>query len=509
MGGIGMVAVLIRVVNPAYPEVLGPGRTETHLGVAGGGQDEGTWADSMNSLRRRAILPIAWHRSRPTRVGVLGVHPLGQLPGCSLAGWTGWCSNGVMPRDTLVPDAFGALQGVRILSTGSIIAQPFAAALAAQMGAEVIQVERPGVGDAVWREVGLRIPTRGDDDPAVSTSWLAERRNEFNVTLDMSKPEGRELFLELAHRAEIWMESSKPGTYQKWSLSDDVVLARNPKLVICHVSGYGQTGEPSYLKRASYDMIGQAFGGLMYQTGFPDPDPPVRATPWTADYITALFCLSSSLAALLHARETGLGQSIDLSQFEAIHALLAGTMVEYFQLDSVRERSGNKAPAFQPYDVFRAADGWVVIAAVGTLFDKVCRLIGLDPTEEKWASAHIDIEGVHGIEFDTLLRVWVQDRKVGEVVELMNQAGVACSPVLNARDAAHDPHYQARDLHIEWEDEQVGRLRGVGAVPKFSKTPQKIWRGSAALGADNDRIYGDVLGRDSEELAKLRADGVI
>ena len=414
-----------------------------------------------------------------------------------------------MPRDTLVPDVFGALRGVRILSTGSIIAQPFAASLAAQMGAEVIQVERPGVGDAVWREVGLRIPTVDGEGPAVSTSWLAERRNAFHVTLDMSVPAGREIFLELAERAEIWMESSRPGAYAKWDLTDKVLLERNPELVICHVSGYGQTGDPGlpWAGELRHDRAGLR--------GHDVPDrvlrsrTPVRSTPWTADYITALFCLSSSLAALVHAHETGEGQSIDLSQFEAIHAILGGTMVEYFQLDSVRERSGNKAVAFQPYDAFRAADGWVVIGAVGTLFDKVCRLIGLDPTDEKWAAAQIELEEVHGIEFDTLLRAWVAERAVSEVVELMNEAGVACSPVLNARDAADDPHYKARGLHIEWEDEQVGRLKGVGAVPKFSKTPQKIWRGSAALGADNERIYGELLGRDSQQLARLRADGVI
>ena len=414
-----------------------------------------------------------------------------------------------MPRETLVPEVFGALQGVRILSTGSLIAQPFAAVLAAQMGAEVIQVERPGSGDAVWREVGLRIPASNGTDPDPSTSWLAERRNEFNVTLDMSTADGRELFLEMAARAEIWMESSKPGTYDRWDLSDDVVHARNPSLVICHVSGYGQSGEPSYLGRASYDMIGQAFGGLMYQTGFPEPDPPLRASPWTADYITALFCLSSSLAGLVHARETGEGQSIGLSQFEAIHALLAGTMLEYFQLDSVRERSGNKAPAFQPYDVFRASDGWLVIAAVGSLFDKVCRVIGLDPEDPKWAAARLDVNEVHGLEFDALLRGWAESRTMAQAVDEMNEAGVACSPVLNARDSANDPHFQARGIHIEWDDEQVGPLKGVGSVPKFSKTPQRIWRGSAALGADNDRIYGDLLGRDAAQLQELRDAGVV
>jgi crotonobetainyl-CoA:carnitine CoA-transferase CaiB-like acyl-CoA transferase len=413
-----------------------------------------------------------------------------------------------MPRETLVPEAFGALQGVRILSTGSLIGQPFAAVLAAQMGAEVIQVERPGSGDA-WRELGLRLPALDGEVADPSTSWVAERRNEFHITLEMSTAAGRELFLELTDRADIWMESSKPGTYASWGLTDDVLHVRNPALVICHVSGYGQTGEPAYLGRAGYDMIAQAFGGLMYQTGFGDPEPPVRASPWTADYVTALFCLSASLAGLVHARETGEGQSIDLAQFEAIHALLAGTMVEYFELDSVRERSGNKAPAFQPYDAFRAADGWVVIAAVGTLFDKVCRLIGLDAKDPKWAAARLEVQEVHGLEFDALLRGWVEQRTMAEVVALMNDAGVACSPVLNARDAAQDPHYQARQVHIEWNDEQVGRVKGVGPIPKFSKTPQRIWRGSAALGADNARIFGDLLGRDAERLARLQADGVI
>src|ERR1051325_9732829 len=238
----------------------------------------------------------------------------------------------------LVPEAFGPLQGLRVVSTGSLIAQPFAAALAAEMGAEVIQIERPGTGDAVWRNVGMKLPTP-DGNGQVATSWIQERRNTFCVTLDLACPEGRELFLRLVRVADIWMESSKPGAYTKWGLGDDAVLAENPRLVIAHVSGYGQTGHPEYLGRASYDMIGQAFGGLMYQTGFPDPDPPTRAAPWTADYITSLFTLASSLAAYVHAQNTGRGQSIDVSQFECIHHLLSGTMVEYFANGFVRERT--------------------------------------------------------------------------------------------------------------------------------------------------------------------------
>jgi crotonobetainyl-CoA:carnitine CoA-transferase CaiB-like acyl-CoA transferase len=388
-----------------------------------------------------------------------------------------------------------------------VIAQPFAAALAAQWGAEVIQVENPMVEDA-WRAIGLKLPTR-DGTGSVGTSWLAERRNEYNVTLNMATTRGRELFLQLAERADIWMESSKPGTYGKWGLGDDVVLARTPRLVICHVSGYGQTGEPEYLGRASYDMIGQAFGGSMYQTGFPD-NPPTRAAPWTADYITALFCLSSSLAAYVHARETGTGQVIDLAQFEAIHAVLAGTMVEWFHLGSVRERSGNASPAFQPYDVFTAKDGAVVIAApAATIFDKVCHLLGLDAADPYWSGARTAMHDVNGLEFDALLRGYTEERTMQQLVDELNPLGIPCSPILSAKDAANDAHYRARGVHMTWEDEQVGPVTGTRPVPVFSVTPGQIWRGTAARGRDNRRIYRDLLGVSEAEFASMESDGVL
>jgi crotonobetainyl-CoA:carnitine CoA-transferase CaiB-like acyl-CoA transferase len=409
------------------------------------------------------------------------------------------------PEGNLVPEPFGPLEGVRILSTGTLVAQPYAAHLAGAFGAEVIQVEHPSGTCDPWRR--LDPPVHGDDGMTVASSFVQERRNAFYITLDLSTADGRELFLRLVRSRDIWMESSKPGTYAKWGLGDDVVLAANPGLVITHVSGYGQSGHPDYLGRASYDMVGQAFGGLMFQTGFADPEPPVRAAPYTGDYITALFALWSSLAAYIHTQRTGEGQVIDLAQFEAVHQILAGTMVQYFQTGTVRQRSGNKAPNFQPYDVFPAQDGWVVLGAAGPVFARVCDVIGLDP--DKYAAAATDLTSVEGVDFDVRLREFIASRSVPEVVDAFNAASVPCCPVMSSPTMAEDPHYEARGTHIEWEDLQVGRVKGTGVAPKFSRTPGKIWRGSVPVGHDNELIYRDLLGLSADELADLRRLGVV
>ena len=413
-----------------------------------------------------------------------------------------------MAVKTLVPETFGPLQGLRFLSTGTLIAAPFACSLAADLGADVIQFERPGAGDTGWRTIGLMVPTR--DGGKISTTWVQERRNFFCVTLDFSKPRGRDLFLKLAEHADVWIESSKPGTYARWGLDDETVHAVNPRLVITHVSGYGQSGDSQYSRRTSYDIVGQAFSGTLYQTGFPDPSPPSRAAPWVGDYLTAYMGFGASLAAVLHARTTGKGQSIDLAQFEAIHRVLGGTMVEYFNLGIVRERSGNRALGFQPFDTFQCSDGWVVLGALGgPHYDNVCRIIGLDPAEPRWQNARTALESIEGIEFDAILRGWVSERTVSEVVATLNAKSIPCSRIMSSKDCAEDPQYRARDVHVEWFDEQAGPVKGIGVVPRFSLTPGKIFRGSVAVGHDNERVYGGLLGIQRSELDELRADKVI
>ncbi|HXR35447.1 MAG TPA: CoA transferase [Candidatus Binataceae bacterium] len=410
-------------------------------------------------------------------------------------------------RNDLVPQKFGPLQGVRIVSTGTGIAQPFAAELAAEMGAEVIHVEAPQLGDP-YRRPRRGASAIGGEPAQISADWVQERRNMFCVTLDPGKPRGRGLLLRMLGRAEIWMEGSAPGACEKIGLGDAVVLQAWPRLVITHVSAFGRDAA-LHDAGSGGDLIAQAFGGLMGLVGPPDPEPPVQAMPYIGDYMTALCALWSSLAALVHVRATGQGQSVDVARYEVVHKHLGPAMIDFFQRAVVTTRNGNKSPGAQPLDTFRARDEWVMIAALREQYGRLCKLLGLDPKQEKWQHAAWHVNSPEGLEFDAIFRAWVAQRSAEEVLRELGEIGVPCARIMTSAECAANPHFQAREMHIEWEDGQAGRVKGIGMVPKLSATPGQVWRGAVALGHDNRLIYGEVLGLDDSELEDLRRTGVI
>ncbi|MGC2444504.1 CoA transferase, partial [Candidatus Binatus sp.] len=164
---------------------------------------------------------------------------------------------------------------------------------------------------------------------------------------------------------------------------------------------------------------------------------------------------------------------------------------------------------FQPLDTFQASDGWVVMGAIGDVYSRMLRVIGLDPADPKWETARTQLESIEGIEFDAILRGWISERTVKEVVAAMAARDVPCSPIMTSKDIAEDAQYRARGMHVEWEDEQVGKVKGIGVAPKFSLTPGKIVRGSVPLGHDNDRVYRELLGVSADALESLRRDKII
>jgi L-carnitine CoA-transferase len=275
------------------------------------------------------------------------------------------------------------------------------------------------------------------------------------------------------------------------------------------VSGFGRDGVPGRVGADDDDSIAQAFGGLSALIGFPEPQPPIQARPRLGDYMTAMCALWSSLAALIHARATGQGQAIDVAKYEVVHKQLGPTMIEYFQSGTIRERSGSKLGAAQPLDAYQAKDEWVMINALREQYARLCRMLGLDPTQKKWQHAAWNVESPEGREFDAIFRAWVAERTAEQVLSELGAIEVPCSRIMSSQECAENPQYQARGMHIEWEDGQVGKVKGTGMAPKFSATPGKVWRGSVSLGHDNRLIYAELLSLDDAELQDLARAGVI
>jgi crotonobetainyl-CoA:carnitine CoA-transferase CaiB-like acyl-CoA transferase len=393
-------------------------------------------------------------------------------------------------------EAFGPLEGVKIIDSGRNNAGPWAATLAADFGADVIHVE----------------PPMGEIYRMSHAGWAQEKRNQRSLTLNMKADEAKGIFLKLLEDADIWIESSIPGTYDNLGLTDEVVWERNPRLVIVHVSGYGQTGDPRYIRRASYDMIGQAFGGLMSLMGDPDPSPPIAGKPYVCDYVSGLFSLWSALAAYIYAQKTGKGQAIDVAQYETMFRMLADTAIGYFHNDTIPERMGNRHPLAVPWDTYKSRDGhWFCINAANEPFERLCVAMGENPKDPRWYPQFENcLRGTPGAEeFDGKLKEWIGTRDAQEIEEILTiEHQVPCQRVYNIQDMAEDPHFEAREDFIQWDDPVFDRVKGAGLVPKFSLTPGKVVSGAPTLGQHNDEILSE-LGYSPEEIARLKEEGAV
>ena len=408
----------------------------------------------------------------------------------------------------VVPE-FGPLAGVRVVSAGSIIAMPHAANMMADFGAEIIHIERPGVGDT-YR--GLA-PFAEYNGKKVSTSWAQDGRNRLSMglELDLAIPEVKELFLGLIKETDIFMENLV--WLDKYGITDELLLETNPKLVIVHVSGYGRPqfgGISDVCDRASYDMIGQAASGFLNLNGDKDSLPTVTK-PWLNDYQAALTAVFGALVGYIHAQKTGKGQSIDVAQFEAGARLLSDTFVSFTEANIIRQRTqASKADAFQPYGLFKDKNGdAVVIGAFGPgVYKRFIKAVGFDAEYFNFKDCSSGVPAVNSEKGQELQRKtieWVAARTADEVVEIMSKAKVGCNKVYNASDAVKDPHWLDRGDIIEYEDQTLEKtIKAFGIVPKFSDTPGKVWRGAPTLGQDTETVLSTVLGYSDEKIQDLK-----
>jgi crotonobetainyl-CoA:carnitine CoA-transferase CaiB-like acyl-CoA transferase len=404
---------------------------------------------------------------------------------------------------------FGPLQGIRVLDCGRFVAGPWAGTFLGEFGAEVIHVEGPPFAPPYADPTRMLLPMVPEGAPpeaSVSESWVQYARNKLSLALDFRRPEGRRVFLDLVRHSDVLVESSRPGTFDRLALSDAELWGAQPALTIVHVSGFGQTGRPERVNAPSYDLIGQAYSGYLSLQGRPDPEPPMRAGTALNDTVTGLAAASGALMGLLSARRTGKGQSVDVAQYEVFFTLLENLALDYFLRGMTRGRHGTAHPRLHPYDVFRAQDGWVVVAApTAESWRRLRLLLGLD--DPRWDdAAH---RQAHRAEVDVAIARFCLERTGEELERFGREHDVAVSRVYDIAQIARDPHYQERGMLLEWDDPVAGRVKGAGVAPKFSETPGGVWRGAPWLGQDNRAILTQVLGYTAAQVDDLEREGIL
>lgn len=392
----------------------------------------------------------------------------------------------------------GALQDIRVVELGQLLAGPFCGQLLGDMGADVIKVEPPVTGDPM-REWG-----QGHE----KVHWEVIARNKRSVSANLRVPAGQDLVRRLAMRADVLIENFKPGTMEKWGLGPDALLAANPRLIIARMSGYGQTGP--YADRAGFGGIGEAMGGWRYIVGEPDR-PPSRMGISIGDTLTATYGCMGVLAAL-HVRErTGQGQVVDAALYESVLQVMEGLVPEYDRMGLIRERSGSILKGIAPSNVYTCKDGEFMIGAnKDSLWQRLAQAMGRPELgdDERFAT-HI-ARGTNQDVLDRLINDWTRTLTVDEVEALMAEYSIPAGRVYRAPDMIADPHFQAREAIITVETERFGALKMQNAFPRLSATPASVRRPAPArVGQHNAEIYGEWLGLDAAALDALAAQGVI
>lgn len=395
----------------------------------------------------------------------------------------------------------GPLQGLRVLDVSTILAGPLGCQLLADFGADVIKIEHPRFGD------GMR--NHGHAKGDVPLWWKMISRNKRTVGLYLGDPDGAELFLQLVEHADVVVENFRPGRLERWGLGYDVLAARNPRVILARVTGFGQEGP--YANRPGFGTLAESMSGFAEITGEPDR-PPTLPPFGLADSIAGMALASAITMALYHrdARD-GTGQVIDLNILEPIVTALGPQPIWYDQLGVIQTRSGNRSGNNAPRNTYVTADGkWVAISTSATaIAERVLRLVGHpEVIDEPWFSSGRG-RAEHADLLDEYVSAWIIERTRDEVLAAFEEADAAIAPVYDVADLMADEHVEATEMITSVDDDELGPVRMQNVLFRMSDTPGSIrWTGRA-LGADTDAVFGDELGVDAEQLAALRERGVV
>ena len=394
----------------------------------------------------------------------------------------------------------GLLEGIVILDLTRVLAGPYCGALLADMGATVIKVEQPGKGDDS-RSMG---PFINDQ----SVYFANFNRSKMGVTLNLKAPEAKEIFKEMVKKADVVIENYRPGTMEKLGLGYDVLKEINPGIIYGACSGFGHTGP--YSKRAGYDIVGQAMGGLMSTTGWPG-GPATRCGTPMGDVLGGLNLTVGVLAALVNKQRTGLGEKVDVALVDSVASAMENITMIYQSTGRIPQRIGNRYESTYPYDVFPASDGDVVIAAGNAKLWKIlCSVMGSPELADAPKFAGIQERIANHEELREIISSWTRNHTIDEIDKMLNDAGCPACPVNTIDRLVKDPQIAGdRGMFPEIDQPGMGKLQITAIAQKLTRTKSCPRKGAPLLGEDNAAIYGEMLDFDEAKLTELKEKGVI
>jgi crotonobetainyl-CoA:carnitine CoA-transferase CaiB-like acyl-CoA transferase len=388
----------------------------------------------------------------------------------------------------------GALDGLRVLELTQVMAGPFCGQLLADMGADVVKVEPPGVGDSTRRSLGFRMS--GEDTAA----FLAVNRNKRSLALDLKDETHRAAFHRLARDADVVLENNRPGVAARLGADYETLSALNPRLIHASISGFGQTGP--YAMRPGYDLIAQGLAGLMSVTGEPDGSPVKCGIP-IGDLSAGLFCTVGILSALAARERTGRGQQIDTSLFEGALALSIWESSELWATGRVPGKLGSAHRLTAPYQALRTRDGYVTVGGNNqALWQRLCAVLGREDLVQDARFATNDERMANRAELVAELESALAARGTDEWLAALVEGGVPCGPIHDYAEVFADPHTQAREMEISIEHPVEGTVRGLGIPVKLSETPGSVRRPAPLLGEHSEEVLAEA-GFAAEEIAAL------